>query len=68
MNGRNIAATGHDILCMTIWISTLGKALIKKGLLEKNELTDQLEELHPSCPAEVQAEIDNMIKTINERW
>jgi hypothetical protein len=67
MNGRNIPATGHDILCMTVWIGTLGKALIKKGLLEKSDLITQLHELRPSCPPELQLEIDNMCKTI-ERW
>jgi hypothetical protein len=64
MNGRNISATGHDILVIMIWIGLLGKALVSKGVIEKKDLTNQVAEFRPSCPPEVQLEIDNLVRTI----
>jgi hypothetical protein len=64
MNGRNMPATGHDILTVIVWITVLGKSPIKRGVLDKSDLTDELAALRPGCPPEMQLEIDNMVKTI----
>jgi hypothetical protein len=60
-------ATGHDIMVALIWITTLGKALVKTGTLKKTDLTGQLHQLKPSCTPELQLEIENMLMVI-DKW
>jgi hypothetical protein len=60
-------ATGHDILVLTIWIGALGQALVNTGAIKKSDITKELRLLRPSCPPEIQLEIDNMFAVI-EGW
>ena len=64
MKASEQPATGHDIACVMIWITTLGKALVKKGLVSRIELTEPLNELYETSSPEIRAEIDNMRSTI----
>ena len=67
MKASDHPATGHDILVLTIWIGSLGKALVNSGALKKSDITNELKLLRHSCPPEIQLEIDNMF-TVIDNW
>jgi hypothetical protein len=67
-NGTQRPATEHDMLSIGIWINAFGKALIKKGVLEKTDITDELKRIKSGIPdVALQSEIDQMVTQIS-KW
>jgi hypothetical protein len=67
MSGYNIPATLGALLPAYLWISALGKLLVKKGILTKAEIVSELQAVKNELPqnsarAELETEIDRMIQ------
>jgi len=64
-DGTDRPATEHDILVLTMHVTALGKALVTKGIITKNELNDQLLKMHVAAPTELlKAELLNIINKV----
>lgn len=65
MSGHNTPATLGTVLPIIIGYTAIGKALVKKGILSNQDITDQLADFKQAVTdTTVLAEIDNLIKQI----
>jgi hypothetical protein len=62
-----VPATQHDIFFVRLWINAVGKALVKKGILDKKDMTDELARVQLTMSPEMQPDISHMIKQ-TETW
>ena len=65
--GSDAPVVRQDLLPLTAWIEVLGRALLRKGVLSKEELVEELNEKAASGGGALEAEIERMIMQI-ESW
>lgn len=58
----------HELLSLSIWVDAFGKALVKKGVLTKDEVQVEMHLIMAKpIPEDLKQEIKNMIIEIN-KW
>jgi hypothetical protein len=57
----------RDLLPLIAWVEVLGKALLRKGVLSKEDLVEQLSERAESSAGALESEVERMIMQI-ETW
>ena len=57
----------RDLLPLIAWVEVLGKAHLRKGVLSKEDLVEQLSERAESSGGALESEVERMIMQI-ETW
>jgi hypothetical protein len=65
--GSDAPISRQDLIPLVAWIEVLGKALVRKNILSKEDLVEELNEKAESGGAALQPEIERMIMQI-ESW
>ncbi|WP_142627605.1 hypothetical protein [Rhizobium sp. P007] len=60
-------AVHADVLSVQLLVSSIGKALVKKGTLDKQDLIAELESLLPQLPSELEFNIEQTIENV-KKW
>ena len=68
MSSLSGPVTQHELLSLSVWIDALAKALIKKGILTKDEVQIEMHIIMAKpIPEDLKAEIRNMIIEV-DKW
>ncbi len=65
--GPDAPIVRQDLLPLIAWIEVLGRALVRKGVLSKEDLVEELSEKAESSGGALEAELERMIMQI-ESW